>query len=178
MLATLPSARLRQLVDDLRIYEEMVNDDVTIVRCRACGLIYSDPQAVPMSIDDHYGVPPESYWDPAFFVVPEDYFAREVAVSRELLGQGTKRALDIGAGLGYAMVALDKAGYETHGLEPSAPFRDRAISRMNIDPERLRHGTVELTDYPENSFDLINICVVLEHLRDPGAALVRAMHWL
>ncbi len=151
---------------------------VTIVRCRACGLIYSDPQAVPMSIDDHYGVPPESYWDPAFFVVPEDYFAREVAVSRELLGQGTKRALDIGAGLGYAMVALDKAGYETHGLEPSAPFRDRAISRMNIDPERLRHGTVELTDYPENSFDLINICVVLEHLRDPGAALVRAMHWL
>ncbi len=150
----------------------------TILRCTNCGLIYSDPQPVPMSIDDHYGVPPESYWDPAYFVVPEDYFSREVRIGRELVGPGPKRALDIGAGLGYAMVQLEKAGFETHGLEPSAPFRDRAISKLSIDPQRLRLGSVEETDYPEASFDLINLCVVLEHIGDPGAALSRALTWL
>ena len=150
----------------------------TIMRCRACGLIYSDPQPVPMSIDDHYGVPPESYWDPSYFSVPENYFTREVDISRQLLGQGRKRALDIGAGLGYAMVQLEKAGYETHGLEPSAPFRDRAISQMAVDPQRLRLGTVEDAEYPAASFDFINLCVVLEHIGDPGAALARAMTWL
>lgn len=150
----------------------------TIMRCTSCGLIYSDPQPVPMSIDDHYGVPPESYWDPSYFVVPENYFIREVDISRELLGEGPKRALDIGAGLGYAMVQLEKAGFETHGLEPSAPFRDRAISKLSIDPQRLRLGTVEGTDYPPASFDFINLCVVLEHIGDPGAALTRALTWL
>ncbi len=150
----------------------------TIMRCKSCGLIYSDPQPVPMSIDDHYGVPPESYWDPSYFAVPENYFTREVRISRELLGTGPKRALDIGAGLGYAMVQLEKAGYETHGLEPSAPFRERAIGKMGVDPQRLRLGTVENADYPAASFDLINLCVVLEHIGDPGAALARAMTWL
>ncbi len=150
----------------------------TIMRCRSCGLVYSDPQPVPMSIDDHYGVPPESYWDPSYFAIPKDYFIKEVNVSRELLGSGPKRVLDIGAGLGYAMVQLEKAGYETHGLEPSAPFRDRAISKMGVDPERLRLGTVEDADYPPASFDFINLCVVLEHIGDPGAALARALTWL
>lgn len=151
---------------------------VTIMRCTSCGLVYSDPQPVPMSIDDHYGVPPESYWDPSYFEVPPDYFSREVNISRELLGNGPLRALDIGAGLGYAMVQLEKAGYETHGLEPSAPFRDRAISQIGVDPHRLRLGTVEDADYPVASFDFINLCVVLEHISDPGAALARAMTWL
>ena len=150
----------------------------SVIRCRVCGLVYSDPQPVPMSIDDHYGVPPESYWDPSYFIVPQDYFAREVTISRQLLGEGPKRALDIGAGLGYAMVQLDNAGYETHGLEPSAPFRDRAISKLAIDPQRLKLGTVEDADYPEASFDFINLCVVLEHIGDPGAALERALRWL
>jgi rubredoxin len=76
------------------------------------------------------------------------------------------------------MVQLDKAGYETHGLEPSAPFRDRAISKLAIDPQRLKLGTVEDADYPEASFDFINLCVVLEHISDPGAALERALRWL
>lgn len=150
----------------------------TVMRCTACGLIYSDPQPVPMSIDDHYGVPPESYWDPSYFSVPENYFTREVNISRELLGKGPLRALDIGAGLGYAMVQLEKAGYETHGLEPSAPFRDRAISKIGVDPQRLSLGTVEDATYPPASFDFINLCVVLEHIGDPGAALTRALTWL
>lgn len=150
----------------------------TIMRCRSCGLVYCDPQPVPMSIDDHYGVPPESYWDPSYFKVPADYFIREVKVSRQLLGEGRKRALDIGAGLGYAMVQLEKAGYETHGLEPSAPFRDRAISKIGVPSDRLRLGSVEDADYPAESFDFINLCVVLEHIGDPGAALARALTWL
>ena len=46
-----------------------------------------------------------------------------------------------------AMISLENSGFDTFGVEPSVPFRDRAISRMNIDPDRLKLGGVEDVDY-------------------------------
>jgi ubiquinone/menaquinone biosynthesis C-methylase UbiE len=87
-------------------------------------------------------------------------------------------SLDIGAGLGKAMVALGNAGFDAHGFEPSKPFYERAISKMGIRPERLRLGMIETVDYPEGTFDFITFGAVLEHLYDPSAAIVKAMRWL
>ena len=38
-------------------------------------------------------------------------------------------ALDIGAGLGKAMLSLENSGFDTFGLEPSIPFHEKAISK-------------------------------------------------
>ncbi len=152
---------------------------VTVCKCSNCGLIYSDPQPVPGSVQDHYDVQPGSYWQASFLSVPEDYFMSQVALAKKLLGhRAGLRALDIGAGLGYDMVALERGGFETHGFEPSAPFRDRAISHMGIEPDRLKLGSMEELEYPPDSFDLLNFGVVLEHLVDPGAMLAKSMKWL
>ncbi len=151
----------------------------TVLRCNACDLIYSNPQPIPASIQDHYGVPPEDYWKESYFTVNENYFQHEINVLKKLQEfQPGMKALDIGAGLGKGMIALERAGYETYGFEPSEPFHDRAINKMGISAERLKLGMLEEVDYPENTFDFISFGAVLEHLYDPSASIVKALSWL
>jgi 2-polyprenyl-3-methyl-5-hydroxy-6-metoxy-1,4-benzoquinol methylase len=151
----------------------------SVMKCRKCGLIYSNPQPVPFDIQDHYGIPPEEYWKPEYFNYDPNYCSSEIQRAKKLIGfkEGMK-ALDIGAGLGKSMISLKNAGFDTFGFEPSIPFRDKAISKMGIDPDRLRLGKIEDLDYPENEFDFITFGAVLEHLYDPAASIDKAMKWL
>jgi ubiquinone/menaquinone biosynthesis C-methylase UbiE len=57
-------------------------------------------------------------------------------------------------------------------------FYQKAISKMNISPDRLKLGKIEELDYPENHFDFITFSVVLEHLYDPSYCIQRALKWL
>lgn len=151
----------------------------TVKRCVKCDLIFADPQPVPFDLQDHYGVPPEAYWKEEYFTVSEEYFSMELYRASKLMtiDPGMK-ALDIGAGLGKCMIALKRAGFEAYGFEPSVPFRDRAIDRMGVDPERLRLGDMETITYDPAQFDLITFGAVLEHLYDPSASIAKAMQWL
>jgi 2-polyprenyl-3-methyl-5-hydroxy-6-metoxy-1,4-benzoquinol methylase len=152
---------------------------VTVVKCGRCQLIYADPQPVPFDLQDHYGVPPASYWKEEYFTVSPDYFAGEIARFKQLVPfTRGMRALDIGAGLGKAMISLQRAGFDTYGFEPSGPFREQAIARMGIDPQRLRLGDMETITYEPGQFDLITFGAVLEHLYDPDASIRKAMGWL
>lgn len=151
----------------------------TVVKCNNCGLIYSNPQPVPFDIQDHYGVPPENYWNDNYFINSDNYFRGEIERLKTLLDfKDGMKSLDIGAGLGKQMIALSKCGFETYGFEPSKQFYERAISKMNISPERLKLGMIENVAYPENHFDFISFGAVLEHLYDPSDSILRALKWL
>jgi len=151
----------------------------TVMKCRNCSLIFSNPQPVPFDIQDHYGVPPEDYWRPEYFEIDKKYFGHQIETTRKLSAfrEGMK-ALDIGAGLGKCMISLQNAGYDSYGFEPSVPFYQKAIEKMRISPEKLQLGMIEKIDYPEGSFDFITFGAVLEHLYDPSNALKKAMSWL
>lgn len=152
---------------------------VSICRCRGCGLIFPNPQPQPMSLSDHYGVPPESYWKEAYFAFDPDYFSRTIRHAKELTDfRDGMTALDIGAGIGKASLAMKNAGFEVWGLEPSEPFRQRAIANTGLPEERLIQAPVEAADLPEGSFDFVTFGAVLEHLYDPSAAIARALDWL
>lgn len=107
------------------------------------------------------------------------YFARQIRVAKQLLGKRNQpTALDVGAGLGKCMLSLQHAGFDAFGFEPSVPFYERALAKMNIPPDKLRLGMVEEMDYPPNSFDFITFGAVFEHLYHPAAALEKALTWL
>lgn len=152
---------------------------VTVKKCLRCELIFADPQPIPFDLQDHYGVPPESYWKPEYFSVAPNYFEevieRYVQLKTPELG---KKSLDIGAGLGHAMIAMDKAGFDAYGFEPSVEFRDRALSKMAVSPDRMRIGDMETIAYEPESFDFISFGAVLEHLYEPSAAISKALTWL
>ncbi|TCK28186.1 methyltransferase family protein [Ancylobacter aquaticus] len=134
---------------------------------------------IPASIHDHYGIPPETYWRDHYFAVEPDYFGIQIDTAKRLLDftPGMK-ALDIGAGLGKTMVALDRAGFATWGIEPSVPFRNKALEMNGISAERLQNAKVEEAIFEERFFDFITFGAVLEHLYDPAESIESAMRWL
>lgn len=151
----------------------------SIAKCTDCNLIYTNPLPIPFDIQDHYGVPPENYWKESYFTYDPNYFQPEIKQLRELLTiKPGMKSLDIGAGLGKAMIALEKAGFDTYGFEPSKSFHERAISKMGIDPEKLQLGVIEVMEYAENHFDFISFGAVLEHLYDPSGSIEKALKWL
>lgn len=151
----------------------------TVMKCRSCGLVFSNPMPIPVDLLDHYGVAPEEYWKDVEFRVPDAYFADTIDQFKALKNfRPGMRALDIGAGLGKAMIAMERAGFEAHGFEASKPFWDQALERMGVNPDRLRLGNVETITYEPESFELVTFGAVLEHLYDPSASIGKAMQWL
>jgi 2-polyprenyl-3-methyl-5-hydroxy-6-metoxy-1,4-benzoquinol methylase len=152
---------------------------VSVKKCNNCHLVYASPQPVPFDIQDHYGIPPETYWSAAYFNWTEAYFAPQVRDLKKLMKiEPGMRALDVGAGIGKGMLSLEHAGFDTYGFEPSQPFYDRAITKMKINPSRLKLGMIEQVEYPQNHFDFITFGAVLEHLYHPAASIEKAIGWL
>jgi SAM-dependent methyltransferase len=152
---------------------------VSVKKCTRCNLVYSSPLPIPFNIQDHYGVPPEDYWQPSYFEWKEGYFAGELEELKKLqrLQPGMK-ALDVGAGLGKCMISMEKYGFDVYGFEPSEPFYERAVSQLGIDPKKLKLGMIEDVEYEENFFDFITFGAVLEHLYHPAEAIKKALQWL
>lgn len=151
----------------------------TICKCRTCGLIYANPMPKPASIEMHYGVPPESYWGEHYFNYPDNEIQVKTDFFQRILGDlKGKTALDIGAGIGKAMIALNRGGADAYGIEPSGPFYERAKEKMNIKADRIFHTSIEDADFADNMFDYICYAAVLEHVYDPSLTLKKITKWL
>ncbi|MBL0272569.1 MAG: class I SAM-dependent methyltransferase [Chitinophagaceae bacterium] len=152
---------------------------VSVKQCTKCQLIYSSPQPIPFDIQDHYGIPPENYWVPEYFNWTPDYYLQEINTLNKIkeITVGMK-ALDIGAGIGKCMLSLKNAGFEAYGFEPSKPFYERAISKMNIPIGNLKFGKIEDMEYKQDSFDFITFGAVFEHLYHPALCLKKALQWV
>jgi 2-polyprenyl-3-methyl-5-hydroxy-6-metoxy-1,4-benzoquinol methylase len=91
----------------------------------------------------------------------------------ELVG-GTKRVLDVGCATGYLARVLAARGCTVSGLESDAKAAEEARPHL----ERLVVGDVEELDlreaFGDERFDVVVFGDVLEHLRDPLAALRKA----
>jgi SAM-dependent methyltransferase len=154
---------------------------LTIVRCRTCQLIYPNPLPLPAALEQHYGMGPELYWRDSYFAESPggDYFAEQLRTFFRLHGdQRGLRALDVGAGIGKGIDALMAGGLEAWGIEPGEAFARRARERTGLDETQLSCRSIETASFDREQFDLITFGAVLEHLRDPGGAIAKAVDWL
>jgi 2-polyprenyl-3-methyl-5-hydroxy-6-metoxy-1,4-benzoquinol methylase len=85
-----------------------------------------------------------------------------------LVPPGTKRLLDVGCGAGVMAAEAKRRGVsEAYGIEV---FQEAGtVARGVLDGVLI--GDLESNDIPWNGFDCITCADVLEHLRDPWAAL-------
>lgn len=152
---------------------------VSVKKCTRCSLVYSAPMPIPFNIQDHYGVPPENYWKPTYLQWGKSYFSYELNVLEKLITfKPDMKALDVGAGIGKCMLSLQNWGFDAYGFEPSEPFYERAISKMNIPPGKIKLGMIEDVEYEKEYFDFITFGAVFEHLYHPAKSLAKAFEWL
>jgi 2-polyprenyl-3-methyl-5-hydroxy-6-metoxy-1,4-benzoquinol methylase len=79
------------------------------------------------------------------------------------------RVLDVGCGYGFLLAALEKAGYEAHGIEKSAHAAEQARRRTR--GRVVEQGAEEPFPFPDGHFDAVTLLDVIEHLAAYPAAL-------
>jgi len=140
-------------------------------RCPRCRVFYLSP---PPSPEDLAGFYPADYYSYSPEVEDPSWIGRTI---RRMLGpletppppHPGARALDLGCGAGNYLTALRRLGWETWGVEPAAA----AVTAARQAGHHILASELEQADLPEGHFDLVTMSHVIEHLRNPRAALTQ-----
>jgi 2-polyprenyl-3-methyl-5-hydroxy-6-metoxy-1,4-benzoquinol methylase len=141
-----------------------------VVRCRSCTLHYVNPRPQSELIIDSYSAAE----DPTFVAQNQGRIRSFEKILRKALalegrpdGQGL-RFLDIGCAGGASLVAAKACGFDPVGVEPSRWMADYGRRTYGVD---IRDGILQPAMFPEQSFDVITLWDVLEHIPEPKALL-------
>jgi SAM-dependent methyltransferase len=153
--------------------------DLRNVMSRQSGLIYVDPLPIEDLAEyyrDDYRVSYKKTFTPK---AKHIYRAGNVALKRyghsgELMKQGM-RCLDIGAGGGEWVYLLDQIGCDSVGVEPNTGYG--SFARDNYDVEVFL-GMYQDASFEKESFDVVTLFQVLEHLADPVVDLKAMSEYL
>lgn len=149
-----------------------------VARCDACGLAYTRPRPTFEAMAAFY---PSSYSGGGRRGLLDraegGYRARQQLEAVRWLAElrpRRGRLLDVGCGRGDLLLALQRDGWQTSGLEP-APEGAAAARARGLD---VAEGRFEDLNAPIGSQDVVVLSGVLEHLHDPLASLRRARELL
>lgn len=135
-------------------------------RCPACGLVQASERPSNQELERYYSR--YSYERDSAWTVSEATLASLARVASLLRPyRQTNRCLDVGCGAGAFLTALSRDGWTAEGTELSGVAADR-LEGMGF---RIHRGAIEELDLPKQSYDVAVLSEVLEHLRDPRAAL-------
>lgn len=145
-----------------------------IVECRNCGLVYTNPRWPAEDVLDAYtAVQDETYVEER--VGREITFRHHLRNIERITGPAAGRALlDVGAYIGVFVETALAAGWQARGIEPSE-WAAAEAQRRGLD---VQLGTLETSGLPSESFDVVTLWDVIEHLSDPAAELERARQLL
>ena len=148
-----------------------------LVECEECSLKYINPQVSDEIIFKSY----EDAVDPTFI---EQNLLRIATFKRNLLNlcrslkvtpSSNQVVLDIGCAGGAFPVAANELGFSVVGVEPSLWLAKQAKAEYNLD---IRSGSLKSQNFSKNSFDMVTLWDVIEHLTDPSDVLVDTQHVL
>lgn len=141
-----------------------------IVECKYCALRFTQDVPSPHKINKYYASENYiSHSDTNTGIINKLYhFIRKktLAGKKELIikytGMNEGKILDIGCGTGAFLYVMKEAGWECSGLEPDESARKKAAAMYGIHPSEEK----ALFALPKNSFDVITMWHVLEHVHE------------
>lgn len=142
--------------------------DAVIFKCPNCGLGLTGNSG---DFEQYHAY----HRDPVYIKEEKQFsniFLKRVGIILKFKSNG--KALEVGSSTGLLLSLLRDKGWDVLGIEPSGTAsgsaRNRGIPTLTT--------TFELVQLPKQSFDLIIFNHVLEHLRDPIAALKKTKRLL
>lgn len=149
-----------------------------VVRCRNCGFVYLAERPSENALERMYST---SYYEDGdvgykgyvnIFEQYNDTFQRIFRRRhRDLIKRaGGRRLLEVGCAYGFLLDFLRTNGWEVTGIEISPLSSSYARDELNLN---VHTGSVESVDLPPESFDVILLLDVLEHLHRPFDTLSR-----
>lgn len=147
-----------------------------IVECANCGLLYANPQGA-VDVDDIVD------YDPEWILNNLEEPWMQMRINKEKLQvkdyETTKKYLDtrfenkgdlleIGSGYGFLSNYFRDSGWNVTGLEPNKGLSTFAKKELQLNSLPY---TLEESDIADNSFDVILMMHVIEHLGDPLSTL-------
>jgi SAM-dependent methyltransferase len=156
-------------------HRERLGVETEIWKCAKCGLVFPNPMPFPKAgLGKHYDVGADDY----FSAHDKDQKLRNadklIEEAESILG-GKGRLLDVGVGRGEILIAAKNRGWHVDGVEPSATFADYAEQRTGA---KIWRQPIEESDIPANSYDVVMLAAVLEHLYAPDEVVKKISHIL
>lgn len=145
-----------------------------MVQCKKCDLVYLNPRIKQSIILESY----INAVDPTFISQNETRiktFSRSLSrIMRKtkLLGSSKNKILDVGCAGGAFPKAAADMGFDVYGIEPSQWLCEFARTQYSL---KIKQGILKSGDFNKNTFDLITLWDVIEHLTDPKDVL-RTIH--
>lgn len=142
-----------------------------LVCCRRCGLVYASPRDAEVKnlyrkvVDNAYL---ESWQERAFT------FRRHLEILTRYKA-GTGDLLDIGCYAGIFLNEAKKYKYNATGVEPSEWAADYARKKTGA---QVLCASWDEASFLEDSFDIVTLWDVVEHLEDPSACFKKIHGWL
>ena len=151
--------------------------DFQIVRCKVCGLFYTNPRRPAEELSKFYS---ENYFlstDPSTRGY-DDYSSHSEGLKQvfsdhlsriEKYARPPASIIDVGCAFGYFLQVAASRGWTAEGVEISA-FASQ-MARENTGA-RVHTGTLSAVNLPSACYDVVTMWDVLEHSYDPSAELV------
>jgi 2-polyprenyl-3-methyl-5-hydroxy-6-metoxy-1,4-benzoquinol methylase len=140
-------------------------ENMRVVRCTACGLVYVNPRLSPAELEEHYNSDQSSR--------TQYYRDVEVADRRTFAGfldvlethcPAKGRVLDVGPNIGTFLVLARERGWEGRGVEINREAARYCREERGLD---VAAGLLEEHTYPAGHFDAVLLGDVIEHVPDP-----------
>jgi tetratricopeptide (TPR) repeat protein len=179
-------------VCDSNDHKDVWNNGWPIVKCSDCGLIYVNPQPTPEFLYNWYNTRENQYTAMRIFFrkllnriqqAPKEFAARWL-VEDGLIGFSDRvdfasfetscleprKMIDLGAAVGWQVYSFQVRGWHAEGLEISKTDVEYGTSKGI----RLRQGTIETVDLPDNTYDLVIMTHTIEHVPNPLDVMIKA----